>query len=176
MHHPHYPWSFLFLPPHLLSASLLLLNWCSFSPCCKVSTMASISWHRSFTGYLSSNHWWHQRHSYLKLPSQESNFHLYEGVRPLMSVMMMLQTLELMMITLRTSLLHRELGIHNPHRIEVEANQDFSLFFFSFSLVIYLYFFIFFIFLYFYLYLYFFLFYFIVILFSCNYDNLISVI
>ena len=93
-----------------------------------------------------------------------------------MSVMMMLQTLELMMITLRTSLLHRELGIHNPHRIEVEANQDFSLFFFSFSLVIYLYFFIFFIFLYFYLYLYFFLFYFIVILFSCNYDNLISVI
>ena len=50
------------------------------------------------------------------------------GVTPLVWVTMMPLRLELMVITLRTSLLHMKLGIQGHHKIEAHFDQDFSLF------------------------------------------------
>jgi len=44
--------------------------------------------------------------------------------------MVMLQMLELMMIMLQTSLLHKKLRIQGPQRIEAHFDRDFSLIFF----------------------------------------------
>ena len=51
------------------------------------------------------------------------------GVISLILVMMMSQMLELMMIMLRTSLLHMKLGIQGPHRIKAHFDKNFSLIF-----------------------------------------------
>lgn len=64
--------------PPVASSSIgqpfLLLSQSSSSPCDKVSTMVSTSWCRAFTSYPFSSQWWYQRHSYLRLFGQESNF------------------------------------------------------------------------------------------------------
>ena len=62
------------------------------------------------------------------------------GVTPLARVMMMLQRLELTMITSQTSLLHKDLGHHSQHH-RTDVEQDFSFLYFSlFSFQLYLYF------------------------------------